>query len=175
MKIRILPDPDCEKPFLNFQVCYLFRSRYQLGNEAVTPERMKEIEQGIASGEIVGLPVKAYVHGCTYMTADPITASRWPYDCPWDAGQSGFVYLPKGMVKKALSVSRLTAKQLRRAHEMMIAEVKLLSQWLSGDCYGYKIEDEEGNELDSCWGFIGRDFVEESAKEALEALKEKSA
>lgn len=30
-----------------------------------------------------------------------------------------------------------------------------LAAWAFGDCYGYRIEDADGEELDSCYGFLG--------------------
>jgi hypothetical protein len=29
---------------------------------------------------------------------------------------------------------------------------------MEGDVYGYVLEDTEGNEIDSCWGFFGSDW-----------------
>jgi|TARA_Y100000310_G_scaffold112057_1_gene110494 hypothetical protein len=34
-------------------------------------------------------------------------------------------------------------------------------------CWGYVIEDDEGEHLDSCRGFIGRQWCEEAARESL--------
>ena len=33
------------------------------------------------------------------------------------------------------------------------------------------MEDESGNQADSCWGFYGRDFCEIEAKAALEYIE----
>jgi hypothetical protein len=35
------------------------------------------------------------------------------------------------------------------------AEAKEYTMWAQGDCWGFVIEDENGEHLDSCWGFIG--------------------
>jgi hypothetical protein len=52
----------------------------------------------------------------------------------------------------------------------MEGEVKTFNQWLNGECYGYQLEDEEGNETDSCWGYIGDsdEVLEMLAKELAE-------
>lgn len=34
------------------------------------------------------------------------------------------------------------------------SEFDTYSAWAWGDCYGFKILDDEGDELDSCWGFV---------------------
>jgi hypothetical protein len=49
------------------------------------------------------------------------------------------------------------------------AAVSLVEEWntyLSGDVYGYVIRDEDGADLDSCWGFYGMDTVKEEARSA---------
>jgi hypothetical protein len=42
------------------------------------------------------------------------------------------------------------------ASEALAVSVDCFGSWLRGDCYGYTLEDSEGEEIDgSCWGFIG--------------------
>lgn len=54
----------------------------------------------------------------------------------------------------------------RRCAEGEIAEYM---SWANGEVYGYIVEDEDGNHLDSCWGFYGdREFCEEQAKSQME-------
>jgi len=46
------------------------------------------------------------------------------------------------------------------------ATADLYAAWAYGDVYGYSIEDSEGEELDSCWGYYGRDFEQSGLAEA---------
>ena len=48
-----------------------------------------------------------------------------------------------------------------RATECMEAEMKVYNCYISGDVYGFVIEDENGEEVDSCWGFYGSEAVED--------------
>ena len=49
------------------------------------------------------------------------------------------------------------------------------NEWCNGNCYGYDIETEDGEHVDSCWGFIGSDatlnymfdVISESTKDAV--------
>jgi hypothetical protein len=43
--------------------------------------------------------------------------------------------------------------------------VKTLDDYYTGSVYGFTIEDENGNETDSCWGYYGDDSIEEIEKE----------
>ena len=43
------------------------------------------------------------------------------------------------------------------------------NSWCNGDIYGYVVEDRDGEELDSCWGYIGdMDYCQDQAKIAAE-------
>ena len=50
-------------------------------------------------------------------------------------------------------------------------EIEQYSCFCTNDVHGYVIEDENGNELDSCWGFYGQDYAIESAKESARSQR----
>lgn len=39
------------------------------------------------------------------------------------------------------------------------SEVKTYDLYLRGEVFGYVIEDQQGNHIDSCWGFFGYDHA----------------
>lgn len=39
------------------------------------------------------------------------------------------------------------------------------NQYLSGDVWGFTVEDGDGNHIDSCWGFYGFDYCKTEALE----------
>ena len=49
------------------------------------------------------------------------------------------------------------------------------TEWANGECYGYILHDADGHEIDSCWGFIGRDAVVAEAQEAAHACVRRAA
>jgi hypothetical protein len=49
----------------------------------------------------------------------------------------------------------------------LIGEVKTYDDYLTGNVYGYKVIDEQGNEEDSCWGYYGEDSIKEEFKNEL--------
>lgn len=57
-------------------------------------------------------------------------------------------------------------------HDLRAAAMACFEEWntyLSGDVYGFVVEDSEGEELHSCWGFYGLDYCIEEARSAAEA------
>jgi hypothetical protein len=48
-------------------------------------------------------------------------------------------------------------------------EVDIYGQWAEGEVYGYHHVTAEGEENDSCWGFLGYDSYEDIAKQATDS------
>lgn len=72
----------------------------------------------------------------------------------------GVLYLDKEHANTKPSENRELA-------EAILAEY---SRWLAGDCWGYSIFDEQRNEVESCWGFVGREWCEENGNAELARL-----
>lgn len=94
-------------------------------------------------------PLYLYDHsGCAWSTT--------PFSCPWDSGQAGYVLVQREVWGDATDV-------------VAVSQVKLLNDWDSGNTWGYQIDDPEGNEIDSCWGFVcdPDGYVLEEARSSL--------
>jgi hypothetical protein len=59
------------------------------------------------------------------------------------------------------------------AKTMLQNEVKTYDQYLKGDVFGFLLEDQQGNYIDSCWGFYGEDpFLNGMHDQMPEAFKD---
>jgi hypothetical protein len=58
--------------------------------------------------------------------------------------------------------------------ECMEAEIGAYSDWANGNCYGYVVTDVNGDEIDSCWGFIG-DYDESGLMERANDSADRTA
>ena len=63
------------------------------------------------------------------------------------------------------------------AYAMMEGEMETYNKYVSGEVYGYMIEDEEGEEasdvhLCGCWGFYDKDYLLEYAKNDIDTYLE---
>lgn len=101
----------------------------------------------------VVLPVHLYEHSGTGIS----TSYTYPYNCRWDSGTCGFVVVTKEAIRKEYSIKKVTAKYIAKAARIAVGEVETLNQYVSGDVYGFKLTDKDGEE-DSCWGFYGSDL-----------------
>lgn len=97
------------------------------------------------------IPVHAYEHGGITISA---SGRRAGWDS-FDSGQLGFVYVSHEDIKKEFNVKRLTKKVLEKAEKILRDEVANYDDYLTGQVYGFVIENQHEEELDSCWGFLG--------------------
>ncbi len=153
-------DEDCQGPgdYMLGKLYYVKGSRYLLGTEAVDSGRMFEVSTGIASGELAGLPVYAYIHGNTQL-------STTPFSCPFDSGPAGFIACSredaKGWFGKDVPEDRVL--------EVLRSEVEEFSKFLQGDVYNITIY-VDGKEEETVGGFYGFDYAVEEAKVIAEGF-----
>ena len=160
-------NPDSPREWDNMGTMICFHGRYNLGDKHNYDHKdysgWEEMETAIIKNEspAVILPLYLYDHS-------GITISTSPFSCGWDSGQIGFIFVSKEKLKKELNVKRITKDIIQRAEKCLLGEVNTYDQYLTGDVYGYKVIDEQGNEEDSCWGYYGEDSIKDEFKNELE-------
>lgn len=141
-------------------ICYTRSSRYVLGTQACTPDELKGIARQIAIGTLIGMPVYAYIHGNVRIKA----ADSNPFSCPWDSGQSGFVYATREAVFREYGGKRMTKRIREAARNLLRAEVETFSQYLNGDVW-LLTHVKDGEIVECCGGYYGWDYAMQEAKE----------
>jgi len=99
-----------------------------------------------------------------------ISLSTSAFSCKWDSGQIGYIFVSYEDIIKEYG-----KLDIERATKVLEYEVEEYSQYLNGECYGYIIYEKDKDSqdhLESCFGFIGRDYVEEEAKYILKDLEQ---
>lgn len=102
------------------------------------------------------LEIHCYSHGIDrYRTRDFS-------DCPLPQGHlrfdtflAGFIYVTLDKIREDFGVKRVTKKIRDRATKVLESEINELDLISSGQVYGYKLLDKNGDEIDSCWGYVG--------------------
>lgn len=111
------------------------------------------------------LPVSAYEHGgIVYRTG----GSNQFVDGQWDAGCVGLIYTTDDRIQE-FGNKNYTREQV---YKWLSDEVEYYSEWAEGHCYGFITYDRNGNEVDSCWGFIGDDPVKSGLADSCGGLHE---
>ena len=156
-------NPREEFELLGQMVCW--HSRYRLGDKHDWREP-DEFRQHLKSRTgVIALPVYLYDHS-------GLALSTTPFHCPWDSGQVGWIWMERDTALAAFSRGgkRLTLKLRRQAEEALRAEVREYHQYLSGDVWYIRVENEDGDVLDSGGGFYGSDYAVEEGRAMLAAL-----
>ena len=166
MRYEILTDEGPESPRQDGFGTILYTSfRYELGDERVDQE---EIEEKVKDSSLIAIPVYAMIHGSVQLSTSK-------FSCPWDSGQSGIIYISKEEVRKTWNLTKISKKRRELVIEALKNEIKTYSQYLSGEVYGYRIFDDNDEEIDSCWGFYGMDTAESEAKDAMKQRQQVAA
>lgn len=101
-----------------------------------------------------------------------LTIKDSPFGCPWDSGMIGFALISRKSALKEMNAKKVTKKVKDWAKKCLDSSIESYDNYLRGNCYGYVVEDADGETLDSCWGFIGDiDYVKEEAKDAAASCK----
>lgn len=183
MKYKIIQDEDVESPreWDNLGKMVLSHRRYSLPNEIGLEiqrqfDNWEEVRLHLEEekGATVILPIFMMDHsGLTLRVGSDEFRAYDPQG--WDWGQVGFAFATREAILENWSRKKLTQKLRLEAEAVLRSEVRVYSQYLSGECFGFVITDDEGEQLDSCWGYFGYGEAEEAAKEAMATLQKDAA
>jgi hypothetical protein len=175
LTIKIFRDDDAQNPRENDNLATMLcrrdgRSSYGDDHGLARDEIIAYVKRK----DVISLPLLVYEHGGSTMR----TTS---FSCRWDSGQAGFIVVTKERVKaemarptkllkdgvnhKLVPIKVITKKDLERVYALLRAEVEEYDNYLTGNVFGYVIEDKNGKQLDSVWGFFG-DYNDGALKEA---------
>lgn len=115
--------------------------------------------------EHVALPVYLYDHG-------GITISTSPFSCPWNSGFFGIIAVSLEKVREEYGWKNVTAERRKRIERYLQSEIETLDDYYTGEVFGYRItpEDDNDNELESCWGFYGTECLKELETECMHVI-----
>lgn len=144
--------------------------------EAHTAWKAEYAEWNALRNEYAIFPVDSYIHGGVALALSGSDAAARMPDRQWDVSRCGAV-----LVRKDGEWGEDTPEFYRKIAE---AHVETWNQYLSGDVWGFVVEQAEtcGTcshtewvELDSCWGFYGQKAAIEEAKSRVEYYREREA
>jgi hypothetical protein len=181
IKIYIDDDaPNPRKEYENVGKMVCFHNRYELGDEHQFKSKnyssWGQVEAAIREAYDVAvlLPLGLFDHSGISMY---IGSGAHPCDSGgWDSGQVGFIACTHEQVltewgESITVIDDESFTPLQMAEKYLRGEVETYNQYLTNEVYGYEIEGENGDEVDSCWGFFGFDIVMDEAKSACPKLK----
>lgn len=118
------------------------------------PDALRKLEEPLEKGSLK-VPVYGYLHGS-------LALSTRSFRCPWDSGCAGYYVITAEEIQSAWGSSKDSKKSALKYIESRIKEI---DDVINGRVWGYTIDSQTGEDIDSCWGFIGDD------DSVLEAMK----
>ena len=158
LRVVVLQDEDAESPVDSDSlgtITYSGRA-YTLGSRAVNLEEHERIGREIQKGNLIGMPVFAYIHSGTALQA----AEANPFHCQWDSGQSGWVYTEPEKACQWFGWKRVSKQRKEKVLDVLKAEVQTFSQYLNGEVYRFEVQvfgEGRWNYVDGCGGYYGED------------------
>jgi hypothetical protein len=153
-------DPGSPRSWDNLgTLALLDRCRYCFGDEALPRDEVLAL---LRRPDLIALPVYIYDHS-------GITINTTGFSCPWDSGMVGVIYVSRDAVRREWNKKAISPKLLDQVRKSLRGEIAVLDQYLTGQVYGFRVYDPEGEEVDSCWGFYGE--PEECLVEGLAAAE----
>lgn len=123
-----------------------------------TPERLREIFE---DEPCVIVPIHMYEHSGIGFTAG--SPNRYPFNCPFDGSPYiGYAWITYAEIREEFKWKRLTKERKERIAGYLCNQIEALNQYVSGDVYGYVVEDPFGEHVSSCWGFYGWKYAKEA-------------
>lgn len=145
--VTIYRDPQHPRKEFDHLGTMLYTSkRYSLGDRfAGQTEVIEEME----NPDNIALLVYAYIHS-------GVTIRTTPFQCPWDSGMIGCIFVHREDVLREWKRSRMSKKLRAQVINILEAEVREMDEYLQGAVYGFVIR-QGGDDVDSCWGYYGLD------------------
>lgn len=106
-----------------------------------------------ARSRYIILPVYVHKHS-------GIAMSTSSFDDSWDSGQAGFIYVSRDEAEELSPTDKNTEEW---ATQVLSDEVEVFGRYLDGDVYGFVIENEDGEVVDSCYGFYDLEYCKKRA------------
>jgi len=164
VRIEYDTNPESPREWSNLGTMVCWHRRYSLGDgkPECSPSEFNPNEHAVC------LPLYLFDHS-------GITMRTSPFSCPWDSGQVGWIYCDRETILKEYSRKRLYKALLAKVERVLESEIKAYDEYLTGQVYGFIVEDAEGNHLDSCWGFYGLDYCRQEGKASAEHWRKEHA
>ena len=95
------------------------------------------------------LPVYMYDHS-------GITINTIPFSCKFDSGKVGYIVLLKKHLKDySKTLPKKALEKSEKACKILKDYITCIDDYITGNCYGFHVENSDGEIIDSCYGFLG--------------------
>ena len=163
IRIEIDDDPQSPRECDNVGTMLCCHRKYSLGDRRTTAEEIIAVTK---QTDVIWIPLYLYDHSGITMSAgtpglggggEEWMSSSGRFACDsmgWDTSTVGIIYCTKQKAVEEYGKQRFTKKVYDQAVACLFSEVEEYARYLEGNVYGYTVESPDGEDIDSCWGYI---------------------
>jgi hypothetical protein len=158
--IKVLYDDDPQSPreWDNLGTIYSNHRHYDPDGHSI--EEIIDRETGKLDKEFVKNHIMLNIYYYEHSGITLSTSRGGQFSDPWDSGLFGIIAVSKEDAIKEYGKKICTKEVRERALKLLESEIEELDMYCTGDVYGRVIEDEDGCEIESCWGYYGSEWVD---------------
>jgi hypothetical protein len=167
--IKVYLDDLSESPreWDNLGTMICFHNRYNLGDQNFF-KSPQDLRKWVNRRDVISEALYLYDHSGITMST---TRDKWPFTCPWDSMQVGYIFVTKEKIREEFNRKRVTNKLIKTVKEILRSEVGIYDIYIRGDVIGYEIVKDDDDVIDSCWGYFNLEHLLEDAKHIIDARK----
>lgn len=175
IKIEQDENPESPREWDNLGKIICFHKEYELGDpHDYNSENYKGWDEFLAEikttkADII-LPLYLYDHSGLRIKVGSFAGLLPQGHAEFDSGQVGFIIATAEAIRKSFGVKKITTTVREKAEKVLRGEVETYDKYISGQVCGFVIENSDGENLDSCWGFYGYEDAVAEAKSAIDYL-----
>lgn len=156
--VTIEPDYQCENPLdhPDFKVAILHGRYVNPSPECGTTPEEIEAWQEENKRDYWTANLWLYDHGQVAYLAGETN----PFSCPRDSGRVGIIAIPRG---RGFGPLESGTPYLETANIFL----ETYTNWANGQCCGWYAKNDDGETIDSCWGFYSLEEAIDDAEAAL--------
>jgi hypothetical protein len=158
-KLNLYCDESAENPrnWENAGTMVCWHRKYALGDKHDFTDVRDFLDSPEAKSAYIILPVFLYDHRYQKLSNQSFLGRA--QHAEWDSGQVGWIYVSEEKAKEIFCFEP-TEENKAAVTERLQEETEIYSDYLEGNCYGYSIEDSNGEQIDCCGGFYGENLNE---------------
>lgn len=89
---------------------------------------------------------------------------HWTDSAGWDSGDCGIIYCTKADIIR--EYGEYNEKNVKTARRVLEGEVETYDQYLTGEVYGWRVEETD----ESVWGYYGQEGIKDAMQEARSSI-----
>ena len=170
MTIRICYDENADSPRAWDNVGTIYSNHRDYNPDGHKIDEIENEDGKLVSEELdrrfIWLPVYYYEHSGLSVS----TKRDYPYNDRWDSGLFGIIAVEKERVRKDWGWKAITKKRSEQILRSLEGEIETFDSYCKGEVYGFVVEDEEGEHIDSCYGYYGDDGMKDAISDAKDTI-----